>query len=134
MKYTAENYKYQLKEDLGVQTSVCPGWAIADDFMRLGVSGYLTIKSGYAWDGASGPTIDTRNSMRAGLVHDALYQLMRNGNLPQEWREAADREFYRILRADGMWTWRAWIWWRAVRRLAAPFARPDHRRKVLTAP
>jgi hypothetical protein len=36
-------------------------------------NGSLLIRSGYAWDGVSGPlTLDTRNVMRASLVHDAL--------------------------------------------------------------
>ena len=50
--------------------------------MSLNESGCLQIAAGYAWDGASGPTIDTRNSMIASLVHDALYQLIREDNYP----------------------------------------------------
>ncbi len=134
MKYTAANYKYQLTEDLNVQTSIRSPGNKSDDFTRLESNGWLFIKAGYAWDGASGPTLDSPSSMRAGLVHDALYQLMREGKLGQNHRKAVDNEFYRILRTDGMWPWRAWIWYRAVRRLAEPFARPDHKREVLTAP
>jgi len=64
---------------------------------------------GYAPDGPSGPTLDTANFMRGSLVHDTLYQLMREGllnhNLP---REAADRILQSLYREDGMLALRAW--------------------------
>ena len=132
--YEAQKYKYQLTKPFEYQTAICPFSSMEDRFIRLETNGLLTIFVGYAWDGASGPTIDTRNSMRAGLVHDALYQLMREGSLPQSRRKDVDLEFYRLLRKDGMSWLRAGIWYRAVRRLAKPFAQPDHRAKVYTAP
>ena len=132
--YEAQKYKYQLTEPFFFKTSVFPLKDIEDGFLLLETKGFLTVLAGYAWDGASGPTIDTRNSMRAGLVHDALYQLMREELLPQSRRKEVDWEFYRLLRKDGMSWLRAGIWYRAVRRLAKPFAQPDHRAKVYTAP
>ena len=93
MKYTAEHYKYQLMEVFRVKTSLYPNQDIRDKFTVLHPDGWLNIQSGYAWDGASGPTFDTKSSMRAGLVHDALYQLMREGKLDQRFRKAVDREF-----------------------------------------
>lgn len=72
----------------------------------------LLVSDGYAWDGASGPALDTKNIIRASLVHDALYQLMREGALPTSFRKAADNELYHICREDGMWWIRAqWIYW-----------------------
>jgi hypothetical protein len=44
-------------------------------------SGCGQESKGYAWNGPSGPTLDTRNFMRGSLVHDALYQLMREGRM-----------------------------------------------------
>ena len=84
----------------------------------------VAVAPGYAWDGPSGPTVDTRNSMRASLVHDVLYQAMREGGLPQEARAWADREFRRMLKAEGMWWPRRWVWWAAVRMLGGGNARP----------
>ena len=132
--YKAENYKYQTTKRFCFQTSVYPLKDIQHGFLWLELNGFLTILTGYAWDGASGPTIDTRNSMRAGLVYDALYQLMRESELSRERRKEADLEFYWLLRKDGMSRLRAFIWYRAVRRLASPFAQPDHRAEVYTAP
>ena len=78
----------------------------------------------YAWDGPSGPTADTENSMRASLVHDGLYQAMRERKLRLTARGIADKEFRRILKDDGMSFLRRWIWWLGVRCFAKGAARP----------
>ena len=52
-----------------------------------------------AGDGPSGPAIDTKNFMRASLVHDALYQLMRLGTLDKSRRQYADRLLQTIRRS-----------------------------------
>ena len=75
----------------------------------------VSVDPGYAWDGPSGPTFDTGNSMRAALIHDVLYQAIREGGLPASYRRKADREFRRILKADGMTLLRRLAWWLAVR-------------------
>ena len=76
----------------------------------------VAFNPGFGWDGASGPTIDTENSMRAALVHDVLCRAIAEGKLPwRPFRRRADREFRRILRQDGMSWLRRWIWWAAVR-------------------
>jgi len=70
-------YKYQLAEDFHIQTFIKPENKVNNQFISLDKKGNLVVKSGYAWDGVSGPVIDTSNNLRASLVHDALYQLMR---------------------------------------------------------
>ena len=83
----------------------------------------LTSVSGYRWDGCSGPTVDTQTNMRAGLVHDSLYQLMRLGLLPQSARVIADREFLLIMKEDGMnWFRRTYYYW-SVRLFARKYAK-----------
>jgi len=65
----------------------------------------LRINVGYAWDGASGPTIDTKDSMVATLVHDVGYQLIRQGILSEEiWKDYFDQLFYDIFLADAIAT------------------------------
>jgi hypothetical protein len=78
-------------------------------------AGVLTIKEGYAWDGPSGPTIDTVTGLRASLVHDALYQLIRMKLLDKRGRKIADKLFHRILLSDRMAPWRARLWYWGVR-------------------
>jgi len=75
VKYRS-GYKYQLVEEYQVKVSVLPKNDIKTDFIELSTEGMLIIKNGYAWDGPSGPTIDTPNFMRGSLVHDALYRMV----------------------------------------------------------
>lgn len=110
LKYQG-GYRYQLRESYRATTG-CGGQACANDFIALGADGELRIRAGYAWDGPSGPAIDwpIAHVMPASLVHDALYQLIREKLLPADYRAAADRELYRQAIASGMWRWRAKLW------------------------
>ena len=129
-----EGYKYQLAEDYTIQISIYPIVEIETEFIRLDRDGYLLIRRGYAWDGPSGPTCDTVNSMRGSLVHDALYQLMRQGHLLPELRDEADVIAYKIWREDGMGAFRAALWKRELGKWAANAADPRSKKKVLVAP
>lgn len=73
--------------------------------------------------------------MRGSLVHDALYQLMRERHLDRALhRAAADRILRDICRQDGMGRLRAaWVYW-GVRRFADPAADPANDRPAITAP
>lgn len=131
-----EGYKYQLQQEYRVQLDNIrpkPGAVGATPLITLTPEGELIIKYGYAWDGASGPTRDTKSSMRGSLVHDALYQLGRMKLIDMEQRDEIDLVFWRICRTDGMWRARAWFWWRAVVRFAkGSFIKDD--RPVRSAP
>jgi len=113
-----KGYKYQLIEDVSFRTDVYPPHDITTQFITLLANGFLTIRMGYAWDGPSGPTIDTRNFMRGSLAHDALYQLMNKPieRLTWNWKRAADYELYKICRQDGMCRRRANYVFKAVRK------------------
>jgi len=132
IKYQA-GYKYQLAETYAVVVGIKPRVAILHDFICLTTDGKLIIGAGYAWDGPSGPTIDTKNFMRGSLVHDALYQLMREGLLSEECRSSADDELHRICLEDGMSWLRAWYVRLAVGRFGSSCAAlaPD---PIITAP
>lgn len=126
-------YKYQTDVDFTMPTGICPDSTISNGFLHLNVAGVLTIKAGYAWDGATG-AIWTNTIKRGSLVHDALYQLMRAGKLHSHRRERVDILFRNICLADGMWRVRAWWVHRAVRRLAGAAADPKNKKKVMVAP
>lgn len=128
-------YKYQLAAEYSINVGVIPDTNIATDFIELNTDGVLVIKRGYAWDGPSGPAIDTKNFMRGSLVHDALYQLMRQEHLSTDrWRERADLELKRICREDGMSRIRAWWVHRGLRLGGGPAASPESRKPIHTAP
>jgi len=110
-----KGYKYLLLQTYTVQTSIKPSECIKAKFIELTPKGLLTILEYYAWDGASGPAIDTKNFRRPSLVHDAFYQLMRERLLDLGWREEVDKELRRMCREDGMSWLRAWWVFRGVR-------------------
>ena len=126
-------YKYQLTRDYTVRLPIA-GQEFEHDYFALYADGTMIIRAGYAWDGPSGPTIDTKSFMRGSLVHDVLYQAMRLELLDRSWRETADRILKEICIEDGMWKWRAQMVYVAVRAWAAPAAHPDHRRREMVAP
>ena len=152
-----DGYKYQLAEDYQIQTTIYPKGDIITEYISLTMQGLLTVKEGYSWDGASGPTIDTKSSMRAGLVHDALYQLMRQELISQTCRKIADEMLRDIMLEDvsteyavpegasmmskimlkiereaGLARARTWFW--AVRKFAMSAANPENDKKVMCAP
>lgn len=127
-------YKYQLAADYRIRIRIAVKEAIKTEFIELDLDGNLLIRSGYAWDGPSGPTMDTKNSLRGSLVHDALYQLMRMELLGQECRQDADDIAYGIWREDGMSVWRAGLWRKEINNWAAFAADPKNKKAVLTAP
>lgn len=106
--------KYQVEEDYLIQTRIV-GFTVKAKFYELSPDGMLLIRDGYAWDGASGTTIDTMSSIIGSLVHDVFYQMMREGELPHDpCFTEANLELERLCVNDGMWAWRAGVWFRFV--------------------
>jgi hypothetical protein len=123
----ARGYKYQLRVAHAVRIPELVG-AVAEpvstDWVELDPDGTLRLRAGYACDGASGPTFDSRSSMRGAFYHDGGYALIRAGLLSGEWRPQLDKMFYRVCLEDGMFSPRAWLWYHAVRIFASPAADP----------
>jgi hypothetical protein len=126
-------YKYQLVDGYTLQTNIRPASDIHTPYIRLTTDGYLMIATGYAWDGATRAN-DTKTIMRAALVHDALYQLMRHGHLGIEWRDIVDGLFYRLMREDGVNLIRAAYIYRAVKWFGADYAKAENKRIIEMAP
>jgi len=134
IRYRAD-YKYQLANSYRIHIPIRPHSNIKTDFIDLATNGNLLIKKGYAWDGPSGPVIDTEENMRASLVHDALYQLMRNGELnSRTHRKTADKLFKYICKKDGVSNMRASAYYKALRKFGKPAASPQNKKKIHRAP
>lgn len=130
-----KGYKYQLQSDYAVEIPIRPSREINSDYVDLSLSRRLTVKKGYAWDGPSGPTVDTSNFMRGSLVHDALYQLMRESHLsPEKHRNPADRLLRRMCREDGMGFLRAWWVYQGVKIFGKTSADPANKKPIIRAP
>lgn len=136
-----KKYKYQLAENYFVNVGIVPKKTIFEpanrkEFLRLETNGVLSIFAGYAWDGPSGPTWDSKNFLRGSLVHDALYQLIRQKHLPEEYRSRADQILYEICLQDGMSGFRALYVYKAVQLFGASSAKPTATKEqiILEAP
>jgi hypothetical protein len=134
IRYRSE-YKYQLANPYQIDIKILPATDIVTDFIDLDGAGKLTVKKGYAWDGPSGPVIDTKENLRASLVHDALYQLMRNEELKtRTHRRAADRLFREICKEDGVSTRVANVYYKVLRKVGKPAASPENKKNIHRAP
>lgn len=124
------NYKYFLSETYNIKTYIYPKCDIDTEYCAFRSDGSLRVFSGYGWDGPSGPTVDTKSFMRGSLVHDVLYQLMREGHLPRASRGAADKLLKQMCIEDGMSKFRAAYVYASVRVFAGGFVKSD----VIEAP
>jgi len=131
--YYTDGHRYQLEKEYYHWTPYA-GRVGGNDFVWLDAGGRLELRRGYAWDGASGPAINTKNFVRASLVHDALYQLIRLGVLDKDGdRKIADELLRDIAREDGMSWFRSSYVYAAVRAFGGTYMTTvDH--PVLTAP
>lgn len=127
-------YKYQLAEDYTSYVAIYPEADIKTEFIDLATDGLLRVRAGYAWDGPSGPTYDTKTFMRGSAAHDAGYQLLRMGLLPQSLRLDWDAVLIQLCKEDGMMAFRRWYVQRELRKFGGAAASPDNVKEVFTAP
>ncbi len=134
--YYKAGYKYQVNVSVEVDTGIIPNGPISTELATLSAEGLLKISAAFAWDGPSGPTLDTPNFMAASLCHDEFYEMLRLGLLPagQGYRKAADKLLRKMCRENGMTAARAWWVYRGVRLGAGPASKPKNQRKILKAP
>jgi hypothetical protein len=148
--YYRKGYKYQAAQDCSCQTEIS-GIGIDQPFYGLTPDGILTGKRGYAWDGPSGPTYDSRYCMRGPFFHDIGYQMMREQRIPLTYKPYFDGLMWRIIKEDieimilrykpavqgiikKAAEARALAWYNAVYYLAESAALPENDRKILEAP
>lgn len=130
IKYIA-GYKYQLYETY--KHKLDGNWAEVDNHEFIAIkNNVLYISKGYAWDGASGAN-DTPDIMRSSLVHDAMYQLMRAGLIPESRKDYADKLLHDICVQDGMSHFRANYIYEAVHLCGEQYAKRQDP-QIITAP
>lgn len=104
----------------------------------MGVLGYiwylprnkqLWICRGYWWDGASFIAKDTDNIMPASLVHDAIYQLIREKKLSMKYRKYADKLLVQMCKENGMSWFRRFYIYHFVRLAGRWNLRPEKTRQ-----
>ena len=117
-------YKYRLYEDYCVQVGIRTFMTAETKYLSLATSGELKIKKDYVWDGAT-CAIDTKNFMRGALIHDALYQLIREGLISSTKRKECDEILREICIEDGMSGLRASMVYHAVRMFGGKAVKSD---------
>jgi len=127
-------YKYVLAKTYTFHTPLRLNEGIITPYISLKADGALVISKGYAWDGPSGPTFDTPSFMRGSLIHDAFYQLMREGHLNVSYKQIADEILRDVCIEDGMSKIRAWWVYQAVSLFGKNGATKDIYHKVVSAP
>ena len=113
-------YKYRVVKTTWIKLPWLKGLTHSGDFIKILSKGDLIALSGYAWDGPSGLTFDTKSSIRGSLWHDVGYQLIRQGVLSKAlYKPLFDKLLYDTCLEDGMWEWRANLWYGAVTKLGS---------------
>jgi hypothetical protein len=128
MKYR-DGYKYQLAEPEVFKTSFRPLKEIRIPRVVLLQDGTMHVAEGYAWDGASG-IIDRKTNITASCGHDALYNLMRLGQLDHKKWAIADEDFCTWLKNAGAWDITVNIDRWGLRQCNGKYAHPKNRKKV----
>lgn len=132
--YYKAGYKYQTCREYMAYINQRPAADIHTEYVDLFTDGLLVVRRGYCWDGASGPTIDTKSSQRGSLEHDVIYQLIRMGLLPQSARVLADDQLEKTMITDRAFKLRACLWEKMVRIFARGSTDPSAERPELVAP
>ena len=131
----SSGYKYQIRNDYIFRLPLYyPRDVVYEgDFLSV-KNGYCTIHKGYAGDGPSGPTFDTKSFMRAAWQHDAIYQLIRMKVFPKECRDMADRQLVATCELDGMrWFRRKWVYF-GLKYFGSAAAKPKNIKKLIWSP
>jgi hypothetical protein len=135
-----DGYACQLFEKYQVRIEIKPDQDIVTPYIELTTDGRLTINKGYAWDG---PTFVyklkrilkrfIKKMLRGSLIHDALYQLMREEKLSRGYKHKANLELHRACREDRLPRPLAWLVLKSMK-FTGFATSPKNRKKILTAP
>jgi len=131
--FYVDGFKYQSRNDMVYFTGIFPPKTIVTELIILRTDSWMWVGKYFAWDGCSGPTIDTNTNGRGGHAHDALAALMRGGYIPMGCRFASNKVIERLMIDDGAWECRAHTY-RFVLDRTKSWADPKNARKLLTAP
>ena len=96
-----DGYQYQARNNMIYFTGIYPKIDIISNLIVLRQDGWMWVSKFFAWDGASGPAIDTKSNIRGSHAHDACAALMRLGLIPMDCRFASNTLIRRLMIDDG---------------------------------
>lgn len=150
IKYT-KGYPYQGIGSFAYQSKIRLVDAVKTPFYAIDRDGLIQGKNGYAWDGASGPTMDRNKASkwtrRGTYFHDIGCQAIGEGLVSEGWRPEIDLMMLDILLEDApsdnanwlkikLRRLRARLWYRGVK-VGAKFSKQEkdtEYREIITAP
>ena len=132
IKYIEKTTKYRLEKEYSEMTGII-GYEAETPLIKLTLIGKLTVRYGYGFD-PSGPTIDTKSSLRGSLEHDAYFELMRLGLIPLSEMDYINDRLEYVCKQDGMMDFRAEAWDFFLDRFGKSSADPKNNPEILTAP
>ena len=132
IKYIKKKTKYRLEEEYSAMTGII-GYEAETPLIKLTLIGKLTVRYGYGFD-PSGPTIDTKSSLRGSLEHDAFFELMRLGLIPLSEMDYINDRLENVCKKDGMLDFRAEAWDFMLDMVGKSSADPKNNPEILTAP
>ena len=107
-----KDWRYTLNRSFTLYHSSLVGLEFNIPYVQVFPVGRLVVKEGYSWDGAT-LTLNTHDLIVPSLVHDALYQCLREG-LDQSYKAVADKIFYQLLLENKVNKILSWIMYKAV--------------------
>lgn len=132
IKYIKKKTKYRLEEQYEALTGII-GHTAETPLIKLTPIGHITIRYGYGFD-PSGPTIDTKSSLRGSLEHDAFFELMRLSLVPLSEMDKINDRLEIVCKEDGMSDFRAELWDFGLDMFGTSSADPENLEKIRTAP
>lgn len=96
IKIKHPKYKYKLISPFKYKTDLITT-TCNTHYTKLKKTGEIYINNEYAWDGGSFIAIDNKPMMYASLIHDSLYQLIREGYMSYKFKKIADIIFKEAL-------------------------------------
>lgn len=124
-----ESHKYKTLDEECFYIPEFAGMSITLPFVRL-VDGKIYFNAYYTYDGPSGPTKDDDTNKIPALVHDGLYQMMREGVLDRKYRKLADQVMRRMCLEHGMKPFRAWYYYVGLRLFGKKHTYPKKNSKL----
>ena len=96
-RWATDDLREYALNDLPASAVAYTGW----DYIVLEPGGMLTIKKGYRWDGpTTSPLKYSSKIIHASMVHDTIYDLMRRGDIPRDYKPFTDEGYTHRLIAD----------------------------------
>ena len=108
--FRLSRYTGVLQQDCIFQSPI-RGFFYASDFVEL-TETQLILREGYQWDFGTGPVVNTPAVVYASLAHDAMFDFIDDGVIPESERKLVDLWFRDLLAEAGMsWFRRNYIYW-----------------------